>query len=231
MKKYFTERSASVGIRAIAVVTLFIYPLATAQVVRQARDAETKPYVSRGADGIQGCGIQIKVVDDRQTHADQYTLVLAVSPEDTYGVIQGGRLRLSISQWQSVLAGKISLPKPSGPAPESFWITREADAKPLVPIKLVRDKKMPAKLIALVEFDRTLSLIADIAKGARTQFDLRYPGDAPHIMRFSAPLNKEDKATVDACFDGYMKRLDELNVKLKAQRDQLPDSTPRDSKH
>lgn len=231
MKKYLACGATFADIYPIVIASLFVCPPATAQVVRQAAEAETTPYVRRGADGIQECGIQVKVVDDRPPHVDQYTLVLAVSPEDNFGVIQGGRLRLGLNQWKSILAGKISIPKPSGPSPAGFWITGEADAKPLVPIRLVQDKNIPAKLIAVAAYERTVSLMSEIAKGAPTQFNLRYPGDVSAVMRFSAALDKEGMATMVACFDGYRKRLDERSVQIKAEIDRLPGSVPRNAGH
>jgi hypothetical protein len=94
-----------------------------------------------------------------------------------------------------------------------FWIAKNTDAKPLVPIGIVPDKRGIGALIAVTKFDPMLEQIVNIATGSTMQFVMQYPKQEERVVEMTTQqLDQSDAQALHVCLTSIAKRANERRL-------------------
>jgi hypothetical protein len=122
---------------------------------------------------------------------------------NAYGTLKAGKYRARLEAGGGAtefIKGAVT------PGPVNFWIAKELQGKPLLPIKIM-SADTPGFILAVSDGSQTLEKILAIALGERLQFALRYkdqPGDI--VVGFQGVLSDQERAPIFACIDGLKDR-------------------------
>jgi hypothetical protein len=173
-----------------------------AQAVVEAQQVQLQAQIRRDAEGFSSCGVRVVALTSAVETMDAYDFSIMIGT-DAYGTLKAGkyRARLTTSRGKADVAkGAVS------PGPLNFWIAKELEGKPLLPIK-VMPAETPGFILALGDGPKTLEKIVAISLGERLQFALRYkdqPGDK--VVAFRGVLSDEERAPIFACIEGLRVR-------------------------
>jgi hypothetical protein len=95
----------------------------------------------------------------------------------------------------------------SGPSPVKFWIAKNTDPKPLMPVVVLPDKRNIGALVAVTEFYQTINQIINLADGSTMQFLMQYPRQEERVLEMTAPLEGEDIETLKVCLFNLVERV------------------------
>lgn len=177
---------------------------AQANPVRPVDKVKTQVMVARSAVGFKECGIRFIYSEDKGNETTFYDLqIVAVADTATGGMITGTRAKMTTEQLMGLRGAPPTTP---GPSPVQFWIAKNTDAKPLVPIKIVDDKEEKGYLVAFTRFEPTVQQIRNMAQGSPMHIMLQYPDEPERVVEVTAPLEHNDMQTLSACLQDMMKR-------------------------
>ena len=190
---------------ALCLALIFSTSTVSAQSVETANMVSATPAVARDESGISSCGINFMVtslVDGAPAVLYDFSMNIYSS---YMGLVKVGshnvRYRGKNSGWD-LDNMKIRLP-----APKSFWIATRDDRVSIRP-----DKYFPAEskgfVIGAAEIEKVMELLQATASGEPIQVSTEYAGDRIHrVTGFRANMSQDDRDTVQACFDGILKRM------------------------
>lgn len=190
-------------IRFLPVLAALFWQPAYAQMVVQAASSILQPQVRRDADGFAQCGVRAIVIDLKPDSADAYDFSISMRLGLKVGMVKAGKANTS----KALLAQGKQNTKGVLPGPVNFWLAKEEEGKPMLPLKTFPADE-DGYLVEGVDFGQAWTNMFAMANGERMQFALRYK-DQPvdTVVSFSGTLTDEELKPLLACFSGLAKRM------------------------
>ncbi len=203
MMRTTTIRLCKATKTALAVFFFALTHQASAGMLIETSIAGLQPQIGRDEVGFKTCGIRAVVMAEHSGYVHTYDFSINIQHNAYAGLMKAGKSRTTKKE---SLAQK-SIGKTYLPAPTGFWISKEAEGKPLVMQKLVAaDTK--GFVLGHGDFEQSLDMIHNIIGGEKIHFVMQYPTEKTDaVISFDTVLAEQQSQSLVSCIQGLLERM------------------------